>query len=117
MNTENSEMIKTEIPQLKMPKIVGKIDLDAINAKTKPKRKTRAQLRAEKEERLLLEKEKRDVHKKTRKAKQKVEVAVNKEVTEISETVEQEKKQVADKPRKRRFVPQWLLNMFGNRCR
>jgi len=44
---KNTEMIKIEIPILKAPKIVGKIDIDAINIKTKPKKKTRAELREE----------------------------------------------------------------------
>ena len=117
MNTESPEVIKAEVPQLKTLKIVGKIDLDAINAKTKPMRKSKAQLLAEQEERIRLEKEKRDVYKMARKTKQKEKVTVNKEVTKVSETVEQAKnikpEQVADNPRKRRLLPQWLLDMFG----
>ncbi|MBO4580929.1 MAG: translation initiation factor IF-2 [Bacteroidales bacterium] len=50
------EHIETVIPQLKAPTITGKIDLDSLNVKTKPKKKTKEELRKEKEERIRTEK-------------------------------------------------------------
>ena len=66
INLEGKEVIKTEIPQLKTPKIVGKIDLDAINTKTKPKKKPYNELLKEKEERIHLAKERRETLKQAR---------------------------------------------------
>jgi len=63
---KDRETIKIEKPQLQPPKIVGKIDLDAINTKIKPQKKPRNQLLKENEERILLEKEKRETFKKAR---------------------------------------------------
>lgn len=60
------KIIKTEIPQLKAPTIVGKIDLDAINTKVKPKKKTHAQLTKEKEDRFRIEQEQRQALKQAR---------------------------------------------------
>ena len=50
------EHIETVIPQLKAPTITGKIDLASLNVKTKPKKKTKEELRKEKEERIRTEK-------------------------------------------------------------
>jgi len=44
------EMIKTDIPILKKPKIVGTIDLSTINARIRPKKKSRAELQQELQE-------------------------------------------------------------------
>ena len=51
LKREEPERIKMDIPVLKAPKIVGKIDLDAINARSKPSKKTREERLKEKEER------------------------------------------------------------------
>ena len=87
------EMIKTEIPQLKAPKIVGKIDLDAINTKTKPKKKSRKALLEEQEQRVRAEKEKREELKEARIAKRK---------EERKEATKEEKKETTKEERKRR---------------
>lgn len=50
------EHIRTVIPQLQGIKTTGKIDLSAINDKTKPKKKSKEDLRKEKEERIRAEK-------------------------------------------------------------
>lgn len=50
------EHIVTIVPQLKGATITGKIDLDAINIKTKPKKKSKEELKKEKEERIRAEK-------------------------------------------------------------
>jgi hypothetical protein len=71
LKKDGNEIIKVEIPQLKTLTVVGKIDIDAINVKTKPKKKPRNQLLKEQEERFHLEKEKRKLLKKTRKEKKK----------------------------------------------
>ncbi len=69
------EMIKTEIPNLKAPTIVGKLDLASINTKTKPKKKTKEELRKEKEERLradrLLQEAKKEKAAKIRQSQEK----------------------------------------------
>ena len=54
---KEQEMIKMDIPVLKSPKVVGKIDLDAINTKLKPKRKTREEKLKERTERSRIKKE------------------------------------------------------------
>ena len=65
------EMIKADVPNLKGPSVVGKLDLSSINEKTKPKKKPRAQLLKEKEERFRLEREKREAFRDARIAKRK----------------------------------------------
>jgi translation initiation factor IF-2 len=67
------EMIKTKIPDLKAPTVVGKLDLTSLNTKTKPKKKSHTQLIKEKEERLRIEKEKRNAFKEARIAKRRAE--------------------------------------------
>ena len=52
------KMIKTEIPNVK-PTVVGKIDLDAINTKIKPTKKTKAELLQAAAEHRRIEKEKK----------------------------------------------------------
>ena len=53
------EMIKTKVPELKVPTVVGKMDLASLNTKIKPKKKTREELIRENEERYRAEKAKR----------------------------------------------------------
>jgi hypothetical protein len=65
------QMIKIAPPELKTPTVVGKIDLDAINSKLKPKKKTHAELLKEKEERFNKEKVIRDTFREKRRAKRK----------------------------------------------
>lgn len=60
---ENPEMIRIEVPVLKMPKILGKIDIDAINERTKPVKKTREELMEEIDKRHLKQKEERNARK------------------------------------------------------
>jgi len=64
---------KIAMPEKPVLKIVGKIDLDAINEKRKPKKKSKEDLRKEQNERIRLEKEKRDAFKEKRRAKRKAE--------------------------------------------
>jgi len=49
------ELIKMDIPTLKAPTIVGKIDLDAINARIRPVRKTRAERKKDAQARYIIE--------------------------------------------------------------
>jgi translation initiation factor IF-2 len=56
------EMIKTEIPELKAPTVIGKVDLASLNTKTKPKKKSKEELRKEKDERIKAERASRDAH-------------------------------------------------------
>jgi hypothetical protein len=67
------EMIKIDVPNLKHLTIVGKIDLDAINAKTKPAKKTREEKSKESRERAYMERERRKALKEARDAAKKVE--------------------------------------------
>ncbi len=60
VSKKEPEMIKTEIPELKAPTIIGKLDLASINAKTKPKKKSKEELRKEKEERIRVERASRE---------------------------------------------------------
>jgi translation initiation factor IF-2 len=66
------EMIKADVPNIKAPTVVGKIDLSSINTKTKPKKKSHAQLIREKEERLRLEQQQREALRDARRAARKV---------------------------------------------
>jgi len=63
---ENAERIKIEIPIFK-PKIVGKIDIDAINAKTKPKRRSKEELKKLNDDRMKAESDLRKARKDARK--------------------------------------------------
>ena len=65
------EMIKIKTPHLQAPTIVGQVDLDAINLRTKPKRRTREEYLKDKEERYIVETEKRKALKEARRAEEK----------------------------------------------
>ena len=52
------EKIKMNIPQLQAPTVIGKVNLDAINSKLKPKKKTREELLNERAERNRVTREK-----------------------------------------------------------
>jgi len=122
---KNIEFIKTEVPQLKTPKIVGKIDLDAINTKTKPKKKTRAELQKETEERIRIEKKKRQALKEARITKRKeiakikkvAEVAKNTEVSEVNFTNFEQEKPNNPAKKRRRFSPMKTFNKLICRSR
>lgn len=60
VSKKEPEMIKTEIPELRVPTVIGKLDLASINAKTKPAKKSKEELRKEKEERIRAERASRD---------------------------------------------------------
>jgi hypothetical protein len=60
------EVFKAVIPKLK---VVGKIDLDAINSKIKPKRKSKEERQKEQDERIRADKEKRKIFKEAHKEK------------------------------------------------
>ncbi|MCL2132051.1 MAG: hypothetical protein FWH36_06335, partial [Lentimicrobiaceae bacterium] len=68
---QETESIKMETPILKPLTIVGKVDLDAINEKTKPRKKPKEELRKEQAERYRLEKEKQKTLKDLRAEKRK----------------------------------------------
>ena len=53
------EIIKVSVPILKAPTIIGKIDLSSMNMRTKPKKKSKEELKEEKAKRLQAEKMKR----------------------------------------------------------
>ena len=99
---EDIEMIKMETPILSVPKVVGKIDLDSINAKKKPRKKSKDELFKEKAERNLIEKEKREKLRAARRAKERAEQEESKK--QFAESViscqdtEQEKKSDENKP-------------------
>ena len=106
------EMIKTEYPILKMPKIVGKIDLDAINDKTKPKKKTREERIKDREERDVVE----DEYKKTLKAARRAAAEERKRrIMEANPMVQKpqderiEQKREKDKERRKLRIEQPLL--------
>ena len=102
LSLDKKEKIKIEIPHLKAPKIVGKIDLDAINAKQKPARKSRA----EKEERARLEMEKRMELKEARRiSRQKA-----KKEEEEGETEEKKEKRARKRRKKERIREQKAEN-------
>jgi len=65
------EMIRIEVPHLKAPTIVGRVDLDAINTKLKPKKKPFEAVLKEREERFRATKEKQAEFKEKRKEKRK----------------------------------------------
>jgi len=79
---ERADMIKIEVPTLKPLVIVGKIDLDAINPKIKPKKKSRAQVLEDKEERMRIEMERRQKLKEARRVSRKGERKKNKDAEE-----------------------------------
>ena len=64
------EMIKTEVPTLKAPKVLGQVDLSSINERIKPKKKSKEQLRKEKNERIRKEREERKAQRDARRNSQ-----------------------------------------------
>lgn len=87
---ENAETIKTEIPALIKITVIGKIDLDAINAKIKPIRKTKEERRKESSERIAREIEERKTLRNARGAKRKMEQEKIEKQKEIEPPVIQE---------------------------
>jgi translation initiation factor IF-2 len=60
------EMIKTKIPTIKPPKVIGVLDLSSINEKTKPKRKSREELKKLIDDRIKAERALRKARRKER---------------------------------------------------
>ncbi len=87
LDTEEEVIEEVEKPENEV-KVIGKIDLNSINQRTRPKRKTKEE---KKDERLKKEKEKKELQAK--------EVAEKKKNKEIEETEEKEEvKQKTEKP-------------------
>ncbi|MCL2131898.1 MAG: translation initiation factor IF-2 [Lentimicrobiaceae bacterium] len=61
------EMIKMKIPDLKVPKVLGVVDLSSINERTKPRKKTKEQLLKEQDERIRAEQALRKARQEARK--------------------------------------------------
>ena len=57
------EMVKAKVPNLKAPKVIGVVDLSSINDKTKPKKKSKEELKRNLEERIRAERELRKARK------------------------------------------------------
>jgi hypothetical protein len=86
------ETIKIDIPILKKPKIVGAIDLSAINAQIKPKRKSKEARKKEQEELLAAQKALREELKEKRKRKieEEQETLVQEQVIELEKAIQEQ---------------------------
>ena len=92
------EMIKAEVPTIIPPKVIGVLDLSSINEKTKPKRRSREELRKQNEERTQAEKALREAR---RDARWKQEAARRKALAQQKEK-EKEKRQEKEKDNNQR---------------
>ena len=111
--TEKPTMIKTEISQLKGVTIVGKIDLDAINPKIRPKKKSRAVISKEKEERYKIEAEKRIILREARRAKRKADLEKIKEQEKLLENTPLPVKPLPKKTKMEKLKDIILLKWVG----
>ena len=112
MEKKEPERLVRVVPKLNKPVVVGKIDLDAINARTKPTKKSKEKVRKDAEERESLRKEKQKILKEARRAKRKAEQEkVNKNKTR---KIEQEKQNKSAKGQNLFSIfRRWLNKLIG----